>query len=35
METETLIKILIAFMIVIFVESAVILGGLIWESVIR
>lgn len=33
MSTETLIKLLLAFMIVIFVEASVILGGIILECV--
>ena len=33
MSTETMIKLLLAFMIVIFVEASVILGGIILECV--
>lgn len=33
MSTETLIKLLLVFMIVIFVEASVILGGIILECV--
>ena len=33
MSTETLIKLILAFMIVIFVEASVILGGIILECV--